>query len=171
MRQLAFLRHAKSSWSDPELSDRLRPLNDRGLRDAPQMGARLTARKLRPSLILTSPATRALATAKEIAKAVSYPLEFLQHEDELYLASPATLREVVARQDDRFQSLLLVGHNPGLTEICNVLLPTLDLANLPTAGVVALRSSAIQWADVDPTNSELDFFDYPKNPDAIIIEN
>lgn len=170
MRQLALLRHAKSSWSDPGLSDRERPLNKRGERDAPQMGARLTARKLRPSLILTSPATRALATAKEVAKAFSYPLEFLQHEDALYLASPSTLLEVVATQDSRFQSLMVVGHNPGLTDFCNALLPTLDLANLPTAGVVALTSSATKWGDIGPENCQLDFFDYPKNPEAIIIE-
>lgn len=171
MRQLALLRHAKSSWNDPGLSDRERPLNQRGKRDAPQMGARLTARKLRPSLILTSPATRALATAREVARAFSYPLEFLQHEDALYLASPGTILEVIGAQDDRFQSLMVVGHNPGLTDISNALLPALDLANLPTAGVVTLRSSATKWANLAPDNCQLEFFDYPKNPEAIIIEN
>ena len=86
MKRLTLLRHAKSSWKDPLLDDFDRPLNQRGERDAPVMGRRLQARGARPSMILTSPAKRALRTARLIAQAINYPAEFLQREAELYLA-------------------------------------------------------------------------------------
>lgn len=77
MKRLTLVRHAKSSWKDPSLDDFDRPLNQRGERDAPVMGRRLKARGARPSLILTSPAKRAKRTARLIAEAIGYPVEFL----------------------------------------------------------------------------------------------
>ena len=86
--RLTLLRHAKSSWEDDRLDDSDRPLNERGERDAPLMGRRLRARGARPTLILTSPAVRARRTAQIVAREIGYPAEFLQREEELYLASP-----------------------------------------------------------------------------------
>ena len=88
MKRLTLLRHAKSSWTEPSLADHDRVLSERGERDAPRMGKRMAARKVRPSLIIASSAARARATAKFIAEALKYPLEFLQIEKELYLADP-----------------------------------------------------------------------------------
>ena len=170
MKRLSLLRHAKSSWSGNNLKDRERPLNKRGERDAPYMGSRLLARKLRPSLIITSPAVRAVTTARYIAEALGYPFEFVQRERELYLASPRVIFDVLAAQDDNFNDLLLVGHNPGLTDIVNQLLPELPLDNLPTAGVVCVESAADTWAEITKAKVELVFFDYPKNPETLIIE-
>jgi phosphohistidine phosphatase len=170
MKRLSLLRHAKSSWSGNNLKDRDRPLNQRGERDAPYMGARFLARKLRPSLIITSPAVRAVTTARSIADALGYPFEFVQREADLYLASPQAILEVVATQDDNFNNVLLVGHNPGLTDIINELLPNLRLDNLPTAGIVCLDSEAETWADIAKANLELVFYDYPKNPENLVIE-
>ena len=87
MKILTLIRHAKSSWKDSNLSDRQRPLNKRGERDAPVMGKRIAEHGIRPSLIICSPAARARSTAKIIAREISYPIEFLQREDGLYLAS------------------------------------------------------------------------------------
>ncbi|MDH3266097.1 MAG: histidine phosphatase family protein, partial [Gammaproteobacteria bacterium] len=87
MKTLTIVRHAKSSWQDRGLSDRERPLNKRGKRDAPMMGKRLVAAGVRPSLIISSPAVRAWSTAKVFAKELNYPIEFLQREEGLYLAS------------------------------------------------------------------------------------
>ena len=78
MKILTIVRHAKSSWSDTSLSDARRPLNRRGKRDAPMMGERIHRHGIRPSLIVSSPATRAWSTAKIIAEAINYPREFLQ---------------------------------------------------------------------------------------------
>jgi phosphohistidine phosphatase len=82
MKTLTILRHAKSSWSDKGLADHDRPLNRRGEKDAPVMAARINAAGIRPSLIMSSPAIRAWHTARIVAKAISYPLEFLHREDD-----------------------------------------------------------------------------------------
>src|SRR5690606_14647211 len=149
------LRHAKSSWKDRTLRDRDRPLSERGERDAPKMGERLLARKARPSLIITSPATRALTTARIVARALGYPQEFLQIEPALYLAEPETILEVVRGQDDGFTDILLVGHNPGLTDLANQLLPQLELSSMPTAGVLALAFAVDRWQDIANAEASL----------------
>jgi len=161
MKILTLVRHAKSSWNHPELSDRKRPLNARGERDAPDMGQRLVAHGIRPSLIITSPATRARTTAKIIASEIGYPIEFLQSEDSLYLASLDDLMGAVVAQDTGFNSLMVVGHNPGLTEFANFLIPGLT-NNLPTAGVVSVGMERDDWNLHEQPTAELLVFDYPK---------
>ena len=99
MKRLILVRHAKSSWKDTSLADRDRPLNNRGNRDAPEMGRRIAAAGIRPSLIVSSPAVRAWTTAKVIAKELGYPREFLQRDDALYLASVDEILDVIAAQD------------------------------------------------------------------------
>ena len=168
MKRLTLVRHAKSSWDDAALADRDRPLAPRGKRDAPRMGERLRIRKARPSLILTSPAKRARATAKILARALHFPKEFLHTEPDLYLAGVHALLGVVYAQNDRCADLMLVGHNPGLTDFVNTLLPKLRLDNLPTTGIVAVDLDVDQWADVGRGRAELVYYDYPKNPEVVI---
>ncbi len=161
MKTLTIVRHAKSSWNEPGLSDRERPLNKRGKRDAPVMGERIAAAGIRPSLILSSPATRAWTTARVIAEKLTYPVEFLQRENELYLASLNDLLDVVVAQDEGFNSLMVVGHNPGLTDFVNYLSPGLT-NNLPTAGVVSVNIDQDHWKLHDQPKTELILHDYPK---------
>jgi len=161
MKTLTIVRHAKSSWNHPDLSDRQRPLNSRGERDAPVMGKRIVDHGIRPSLIITSPAKRAWTTAKVIAGEIGYPTEFLQREDSLYLASLDDLLGAVVAQDTGFNSLMLVGHNPGLTEFANFLIPGLT-NNLPTAGVVSVQIDQDDWNLFEQPKAELLAFDYPK---------
>lgn len=161
MKTLIIVRHAKSSWNHPELSDRQRPLNSRGERDAPAMGKRIVDQGMRPSLIITSPATRAWTTARIIAAEIGYPTEFLQREDSLYLASLDDLLDAVVAQDAGFNSLMVVGHNPGLTEFANFLIPGLT-NNLPTAGVVSVQIDQDDWNLYQQPKAELLAFDYPK---------
>jgi len=161
MKILTLVRHAKSSWNDTTLSDRQRPLNSRGERDAPEMGRRIADHGVRPSLIISSPATRAWTTAKIIAQEISYPTEFLQREDSLYLASLDDLLDVVCTQDNGFNSLMVVGHNPGLTDFANFLSPGLS-NNLPTAGVVSVQMDREDWSLYERPETELLVHDYPK---------
>lgn len=161
MKTLTIVRHAKSSWDDRSLSDRERPLNKRGERDAPVMGQRIADAGIRPSLIASSPATRAWTTARIIAEQISYPAEFLQRENDLYLASLSDLLDVVAAQDDGFQSLMIVGHNPGLTDFANFLCPGLT-NNLPTAGAVCVNIDQEDWQLHGQPKSELVVHDWPK---------
>lgn len=170
MKRLTLLRHAKSSWRDHDLPDRERPLSSRGERDAPAMGLRMKAHKARPSLILTSNAVRAKTTAKIVARILGYPEEFLQIERALYLASPDGILSVIAAQDERFADLVVVGHNPGMTELANRLLPNLGLENLPTSGVVAIDFEAEHWSDLESAERHLLYYDYPKNPQPVFLE-
>lgn len=169
MKRLTLFRHAKSSWSESSLADHERVLSARGERDAPTMGERLAARKFRPSLIISSSAVRARRTAKLVAAALNYPDEFLQIEKELYLATARKILELVCAQADNFGDLLLIGHNPGLTELVNQLLPALNMDNLPTSGIVAMDFKTTEWSQISEIDAELVFYDYPKNPDRSMI--
>jgi hypothetical protein len=95
MKTLFLIRHAKSSWDDTALPDKDRPLDDRGRRDAPKMGKRLAKRDVKPDLILSSPARRALTTAEVIAKKLDYKLKDIVVDDRLYAgrASPRSAQK------------------------------------------------------------------------------
>lgn len=164
MKRLILLRHAKSSWRDSGLADHERPLSGRGERDAPRMGVRLQRHGAHPDLVITSHAERALRTATIVARALEYPRDRIRVLPKLYLAAPADILAVVAAQDPQVECLLLIGHNPGLTDLTNRLLPELALDNLPTAGVVAIDFDTDDWSDAVRTAGRLAFYDYPKNP-------
>jgi len=164
MKTLTILRHAKSSWSDTALPDHERPLNRRGEKDAPVMAARINDAGIRPSLIMSSPAVRAWSTAKIVARLINYPVEFLHREEELYLADLDRLLDLFARQDNAFNSVMVVGHNPGLTELANYLLPEVT-DNIPTCGLVALNIDTDNWDLRQRKQAELVLYDYPKNID------
>lgn len=162
MKTLTLVRHAKSSWKDTSLSDRERPLNKRGKRDAPEMGRRIADAGIRPSLIVSSPAVRAWTTAKIIADAIGYPREFLQRDNGLYLATVNGILDVIVAQDVGFNSLMLVGHNPGFTDFANYLVPGLT-NNMPTAAVVSVEIDSEDWSLYDKPAAELLLYDFPKN--------
>ncbi|MDX1509316.1 MAG: histidine phosphatase family protein [Woeseiaceae bacterium] len=161
MKTLTIVRHAKSSWDNPSLSDRDRPLNQRGERDAPKMGKRVNKAGIRPSLIISSPAVRAWTTARAFAQQLNYPLEFLQREKDLYHASVDTILDVIAAQDNGFNNLMLFGHNPGLTSFANYLQPGIT-NNLPTSGVLAVNIDRDDWNLHEQPKTELVLYTYPK---------
>ena len=161
MKTLTIVRHAKSSWREVGLTDRERPLNKRGKRDAPAMGARIEEYGIRPSLIISSPAVRAWTTARIIAETISYPVEFLQREDGLYLASLDQILDVVMAQDDGFNHLMVVGHNPGLTDFVNYLSPGLT-GILQTAGLVSVEIEQEDWNLYERPQTTLLVHDWPK---------
>ena len=161
MKTLTILRHAKSSWKDSSLADHDRPLNKRGKRDAPIMGERIQQAGVRPSLILSSPAVRAWTTAKMVAKEISYPIEFLQRDERLYHAGVRRIIEVLAEQDVAFNSIMIVGHNPGFTDFANHLLPGLT-HNIPTCGLVSVTLDSDDWNFKKKKNAELAVYDFPK---------
>ena len=161
MKSLTLLRHAKSSWTETGLSDHDRPLNERGKRDAPTMASRIQESGIRPSLILSSTALRAWTTAKVVAQQISYPIEFLQREERLYHAGIQKIIEVLNDQDAGFNNIMIVGHNPGFTELANLLVPGLT-HNIPTCGLVSVQFDSEDWnlESIDP--AELVVYDYPK---------
>ena len=144
MKTLFLVRHAKSSWNEPGLPDKDRPLNDRGKRDAPKMGERLAKRNVKPDLILSSPARRALKTAQIIAKRLDYRLEDILVDDRLYAAEADDLLHVIRELGDKPKSVMLVGHNPELTELAHRL--SNKITRMPTCAVAELMFDAKWWS-------------------------
>jgi phosphohistidine phosphatase len=162
MKTLYLLRHAKSSWDDPELDDFERPLNKRGKRDAPEMGGRLRRRGVSPDLLLSSPARRALSTARTIARKIGYERSEIATDERLYLASPGLLLEIVREQKADLGSVMLFGHNPGFTRLANLLTGE-RIDNVPTCGFVEIALAGAGWPATDPESGRLVHFDFPKN--------
>ena len=161
--RLTLFRHAKSSWTNPGLADHDRPLSKRGERDAPMMGARLAAREARPSAILSSTARRALTTARQIADALDYPPDDICSSRRLYFAGTQQILRFITEQPAEWTEIIVVGHNPGFTDLANLLLPELRLDNLPTAGYVAMDFPVRDWSAIEQISATLLHWDYPKN--------
>ncbi len=160
MKQIFFLRHAKSSWDDPSLADFDRPLNRRGLEAAAFIGELMAERGIRPEMIVTSPAKRALETALLVKESSGINSRLLVDEN-IYEASPITLRNAASRLPDDISNVLLVGHNPGLEGIIRYL--TGELEPMPTAALASITLSITSWQMVDAGTGSLDFVLRPKD--------
>lgn len=167
MKRLLLLRHAKAVPAEEPLADIARPLAARGERDAGWIGERLFHNGFGAHRVIVSPAARALRTAQIVAAAVGYPREHIATLQALYLAEPHAILAIIAAQDAEIESLLVVGHNPGLSELVLELLPSFEVDDLPTAAVVGLDyPGAADWAHVAATTARLTYYDFPKNPGA-----
>jgi phosphohistidine phosphatase len=168
MKILTLLRHAKSGWDDPVSRDFDRPLNPRGRRAAGVVGAEMKAQGLAFDLVLASPARRVVETLEEIAAAFG-PLR--PHSDErLYLASTATLLEIVRATPDSVDRLLLVGHNPGVEELALRLSRRGGLrgeveVKYPTGTLAEIALPVERWTDVGEGDGELVRFVRPRDLD------
>ncbi len=147
MKELWLVRHAKSDWGNSGASDFDRELNERGLLDAPAMGRWLAAKGVKPKVIVTSPARRALSTAELLADAMGVSEAFVFHEPRIYEAHTGALQEVIEESDDSIDRLMLVGHNPGMTQLVNIM-ASAPVDNLPTCSVAALQFEVARWADI-----------------------
>jgi phosphohistidine phosphatase len=160
MKTLFVIRHAKSSWDDPALPDKDRPLDDRGKRDAPKMGKRLAKRDVNPDLILSSPAMRALTTAQIIARKLDYKLQDIVVDDRLYAGEMDDLLNVIQQLDDKLERVMLVGHNPELTELAYRL--SSGITHMPTCAVAELTFDAKSWSNIGKAKLAKVALDYPK---------
>jgi phosphohistidine phosphatase len=158
------LRHAKAVPAETGVADITRALAERGERDAIRMGERLRLRHAPPDAIVTSTAKRTLRTAEIVASTWGYPVERIAREQRLYLADPAEILAVIGRQKNSVSTLLVVGHNPALTDLTLQLSPRFDLDDLPTGGVVALDADIDDWAKLGRVVPVLAYYDFPKNP-------
>ena len=135
MKTILLLRHAKSSWKEAGLTDHARPLNKRGLRDAPRMGTLIAEQDIEPDLILSSSAVRAIRTAEAVSQTFKDKTPLIE-KDELYLASPGSYIETARYLEESFQRILIVGHNPGISDLlfkltgCDSMMPTAALAQI-----------------------------------------
>jgi phosphohistidine phosphatase len=167
-KELLLVRHAKSSWDDPYLDDHDRPLNDRGLRNAPEMGKRLQGWSIRPEAWISSTALRAIITAEMIAEEIGFPQDQIQRSKDLYHASATELQEFIAGLDDEIGSAILFGHNPGMTSLVANLYG-LPIDNVPTCGVVHLQFREANWKAACSALPARANFDFPKNLTGMVL--
>jgi phosphohistidine phosphatase len=160
MKTLYLARHAKSYWKDQSIPDFDRPLNSRGKRDAPFMGEVLKDKKVKPDLIISSPAKRTKKTAIEIASKIGYSEKNILYNEELYEASSNTIIKVLNKIDEKYNSVMIFAHNPGLT-LLNNHISNNYIDNIPTCGIVALQLDK-KWNELSKNTCKFLFFEYPK---------
>jgi len=161
MRTLFLIRHAKSSWDNPGLRDFNRPLNSRGVHDAPKMANFLAKQSVEPDLLLSSPAKRALTTALFFAGAFGIGDEAVIQEQGIYEAAPADILQIIHRLPDSARTVLLFGHNPTLTDVANRFSEDF-IDNIPTCGIVQIESEADSWKAFDEGNAAVKKRFFPK---------
>lgn len=161
MRTLYLCRHAKSSWADPGQSDHERPLNERGLRDAPAMARFFKQRNEPVQLIVSSDANRAQTTARFFAKELGLDGDRFRLDPSLYHASMRSIENVVAALPDDADRVMLFGHNPGFTEAVTYFASE-GPDNMPTCGLVRIDFVADSWKQTGRDLGTLVWFEYPK---------
>lgn len=153
------MRHAKSSWGDPSLADFERPLNERGRKAAPLVGRFMRRQRLRPDLVLSSPAARARQTAALVIESAGLDAP-LRYDERIYEATAARLAEVVSQVEETVGELLLVGHNPGLGGLLELL--TGESRHLPTAALARVVLDLEKWGRLREGAGRVELFVRPK---------
>jgi phosphohistidine phosphatase len=162
MKSILLVRHAKSSWDSNALTDFERPLNERGNRDAPLMAARLLERKVTIDGWVSSPANRAISTARLFAKVYGAEATNIITVPDLYHAPPSVFFAVIASKfNDDWRTAVIFSHNPGITEFVN-LLGVARVDNMPTCGIFGLHADIERWRDFRDSKKHFWLFDYPK---------
>jgi phosphohistidine phosphatase len=161
MKSLYVVRHAKSSWEHPELKDADRPLMKKGREKTTLVITYLLKKKIFVDKILTSPAVRAYETAKMIAEALNYPIDQIDVRDSIYMADTDDLTTMLIELPQDINSVMLVGHNPELTDLVNMFLDK-ELEILPTSGVVHIEFKTDQWEDVLNSKMKTRFVVFPR---------
>lgn len=161
MKSLILVRHAKSDWSNPQLKDFDRPLNKRGIKNAPLMAKKLkTLLNENPNLIISSPSLRTKQTLEYFLKEFDYKGEIV-FEDKIYETSYLELLEVIKNVDDTKNKIFVIGHNPALNDLLDVFIDDFNL-NIPTSAILKLDFDTSSWKSISKNNAKLIFFQYPK---------
>ena len=159
-RTVILVRHAKSSLGNPGLPDTERPLAERGKRDASVMGKLLAKQLVKPDLILSSPARRALATAELIASELGLKPKDIVVDDRLYATDPETLLAVIGGLNDKMKCVMLFGHNPEFSELAHQLFG--EISTLPTCAIVQFTFETKSWAGIGEAKPADVVLDFPK---------
>ena len=161
MKNLFLTRHAKSSLGNPGLADIDRPLNERGKKAAPFMGKLIVDKGEKPDLLISSPANRALSTAKAFGGAMGLVENDIIIDRTIYGAGAQQLLELVQDQDDLYKSIMLFGHNPTFTSFVNLLTGN-NIMNVVTCGVIRIDFEFSSWTNIDFGSGRLVYYEYPK---------
>ena len=161
MKTVYFIRHAKSSWENSSLRDIERPLSSRGLRDAPFMAKMLKSKNVQPDLIISSPANRALTTAKFFAEELNLGSSKIDIKSSIYEAYPEDVLQVIKKVNNNANTIMVFGHNPTFTSLVNRF--TEDyIPNIPTCGIVKIDADIDSWNEFTAPKAVQTEFYYPK---------
>jgi len=160
MKLLLLIRHAKSSWNF-SVDDFDRPLNERGLHDAPAMAKRLVKKNIKIDAFVSSPAKRALTTATFFAEAYDKKQKDILVIPSLYEPNQVAFFDAIEQLDDNLQTVALFSHNPGITAFANKLTAT-SIDDMPTCAIFAIQIDIKKWSDFALSDKQFWFFDYPK---------
>ena len=161
MKQLIIVRHAKSSWDNFELSDHDRPIKGIGVRKTDKIIKFLKDESVNPDLIITSTAVRAHGTAKLIADGIGYNSDSIEKRKTLYHAGEEDIYGELFSINNSFNSLMLVAHNPTLTDFVNNFISP-KIGNLPTTGVVCIEFKTNNWENIGDAKFKVKFVIFPQ---------
>jgi phosphohistidine phosphatase len=160
MKTLLIMRHAKSSWKEPDQKDEKRPLSKKGKKQAAQMGSLLKNENILPDMIISSSVNRAEQTTKLVVENSNYQGEVL-YLDRLFMAEVDVIYDVLKLLPDQADCVLLIGHNPGLEGLLQIL--TGKVESLPTAAIASLSLPINSWKEInDDTHAKLNDLWRPK---------
>ena len=161
MKTVYLVRHAKSSWSYHSLRDSERPLNDRGLRDAPFMAKLLRKKGVKPDALLSSPAVRALTTATFFKNELDIEGEDILIKDEIYEALSSTIVSLIQKLPEDLDTIMLFGHNPTFTSVANIFSKKY-INNMPTCSIARIDADVPNWLEFKEGKAKLTEFHFPK---------
>ena len=161
MKTLYLVRHAKSSWDNVNMSDFDRPLNKRGEKAAPFMAKLLAEKEVRPDLVISSPANRALTTAEVFCGELGYPEEKIEQRMEIYEGGLNEMLRLVREVPDNLDTVMLFGHNPTLTAFTRFISGH-NLENIVTCGVVRIDMKSDAWQSAMMDSGTFAWYEYPK---------
>ncbi|MBC8172970.1 MAG: histidine phosphatase family protein [Chitinophagales bacterium] len=161
MKTLYIIRHAKSSWEYDELHDLERPLTERGVRDAGVMGDFLHKKDIHPGIVISSPALRALTTARIICDAVGYDKNKIELHADLYFKEIPEIVKVIKDKGMHHNVVFIFGHNPTFSNLAHAFTKTFT-EMMPTCSIVAIDFDVDSWQLAELTKGQLKFFESPK---------
>jgi phosphohistidine phosphatase len=161
MKTIYLIRHAKSSWKEPNQLDIERPLNNRGKNDAPFIGKKLKDLEVNLEFIVCSPANRTRQTVSLLCEQLNYPINTVKFDKNIYEAPLTNLIQAVNKIPTQFNEVALIGHNPSITYLANYLTDNY-IDNIPTCGVVKIELEIDNWNEVIKGIGLQKFFIYPK---------
>ena len=160
MKTLYIVRHAKASWEYPNLPDDDRPIIEKGIINTKLIIAELNKQKITVDLIISSHAKRAFETAKLIATGINYPVEKIEVNKFFYQVEPDIIFNIIFSVKDTIDSLMIVGHNPTLTQFANLLLKD-KIEILPTSGVASISFETGKWNGIEHAKNKTNFILFP----------
>jgi phosphohistidine phosphatase len=162
IRTVTLIRHAKSSWNDPSLTDFERPLNKRGISDAPRVGAALEQAGISFDRVLCSDAQRARQTLKLLGQGIEIDEGIIEYRHDMYGASADHLLSCITEQPDSISNIALIGHNPGMEDLAYNLAKD-PVGSMSTCNVVHLEFDSDKWTDLSMAAGEIALMIRPRS--------